>query len=58
MYQYLRNYRTGENRTDAIRRTSDGATVPYDAMNRDYIEYQAWLALGNTPAAAENGDPV
>lgn len=29
------------------------STVPDDPANRDWQEYQAWLALGNEPEAAE-----
>lgn len=34
--------------------TRDGvtSTVPNDVENRDWVAYQAWLALGNTPEAA------
>lgn len=35
-----------------ITRTIDGASIPPDQRNADFREYQAWLALGNTP------DPV
>jgi hypothetical protein len=30
-------------------RTADGASIPNDPANRDWIEYQNWLALGNVP---------
>ena len=36
-----------------IFRTSDGAIIPTDDTNTDYIEYKAWLAAGNTPEAAD-----
>lgn len=36
----------------SIVRDSDHASIPADPLNRDYQEYQAWLARGNhaTPA--------
>jgi hypothetical protein len=32
-----------------VRRTVDGACIPPDPMNVDYLEYVAWLFDGNTP---------
>ena len=37
---------------DTILRLSDNAFIPADPSNRDYREYQAWLAEGNTPDPA------
>ena len=33
-----------------IQRISDGAFIPPNVDNKDYREYQAWVAVGNTPA--------
>lgn len=33
--------------------TPDEAFIPSDANNPDWVAYQAWLALGNTPAPAD-----
>ena len=33
----------------AIIRTSDNARIPADPDNMDYVAYQAWLAVSNTP---------
>ncbi len=37
-----------------IIRKSDGASIPKDPDNRDYAEYLAWVAAGNTPDAADS----
>lgn len=36
-------------------RESDGAYIPKDITNRDYIEYLKWVDEGNVPA---RGDPI
>jgi hypothetical protein len=33
----------------AVIRTVDQAYIPNDPANRDWVEYQNWLALGNVP---------
>ena len=39
--------------TVAIRRLSDGASIPLAPDNTDYIAYLAWVAEGNTPLPAD-----
>lgn len=39
--------------TDSVLRLTDGATIPADPGNVDYLAYLDWLAEGNTPAPAE-----
>ncbi len=34
---------------NSIIRLADNASIPLDPANRDYAEYLAWLAAGNTP---------
>ena len=35
--------------TEAVRRNEDGACIPNDPANRDWVEYQAWLDAGGVP---------
>jgi len=53
-YKLVKNPIT--NKTDeTLQRTVDGVVsyIPYDPFNTDYQEYLAWVAAGNTAAAAD-----
>lgn len=43
----------GEPNSLVILRLSDKAHIPNDPSNRDWIAYQDWLSLGNTPESAD-----
>jgi hypothetical protein len=38
--------------TDIVIRTADQANIPNDPANRDWVEYQKWLADGGVPDPA------
>lgn len=47
-YQQLNDPLTGQISTTILRRI-DSAYIPDDPANRDRVEYNSWLAEGNTP---------
>lgn len=51
LYKYLKGP-SGADLTDVILRISDSANIPDDPLNRDWVEYQEWLAQDNTPDPA------
>jgi len=37
----------------SVWRLSDMSCIPFDPDNTDFVEYQKWLAAGNTPIPAD-----
>jgi hypothetical protein len=46
------NPQTGKS-VDSVFRTSDGASIPFDPANNDYVDYLKWLEEGNEPLPAD-----
>jgi hypothetical protein len=51
MYKLLKSKMT--NQINSVLRVEDGACIPFDTDNTDYIAYLKWLAEGNTPEPAD-----
>ena len=54
MYQQITPL-TGQE-AQCIKRIADNAFIPFDPANTDFQEYQRWLAEGNTPQPADQGE--
>ena len=53
IYKLVKDYSFGKNKVRGVLRGTDGAGIPIDEKNRDYIEYLKWVAEGNTAEAAD-----
>ena len=51
-YKKQKTVREGEVANNILR-IEDNAFIPFDSANKDYQEYLAWLAEGNTPQEAD-----
>ena len=56
MYKLIKNPRTGI--IDVVNFIGDGfqLSIPFDPANTDYQQYLKWLAEGNTPEPADEGE--
>jgi hypothetical protein len=54
MYKLVKDRITNETNMVSKQVENGMAYIPFDPANTDFIEYQKWLELGNTPLPAEN----
>jgi hypothetical protein len=54
MYKLIQNPMQTE--ANAVMRLSDNAQIPFAEGNTDYQAYLKWVAEGNTPAPADEGN--
>jgi hypothetical protein len=53
MYKLWKN---NEGNISSIIKTSDNTYIPFSAENADYQAYLKWVAEGNTPLPADEGN--
>ena len=51
-YKKQKTVREGET-SNSVLRIEDNAFIPFDSSNKDYQDYLAWVAEGNTPQEAD-----
>ena len=51
-YKKLKTAQGGDD-LENIKRIEDNAFIPFDPANKDYQDYLAWVAEGNTAEAAD-----
>ena len=56
MYKQVIDFLTGATSNGTILRLSDNTYIPFDPANTDYQEYLRWLAEGNQPEPADQGE--
>lgn len=49
----MAEYKLRADSENGVIRTADNANIPPDVNNKDWQEYQAWLAVPNTPDPAD-----
>ena len=55
MYKLIKNADI-THQINMVQRLSDNAFIPFDNNNVDYQQYLAWVAEGNTPEPADQGE--
>jgi hypothetical protein len=53
MYTLVKNETTNQITSVRIVDNDNVKAIPFDPDNTDFVEYQKWLAEGNTPLPAE-----
>ena len=57
MYKYIKDLTTQQNSTTVVRRTSDGAFIPFDPANTDYQAFLKYQAEGGKVYGADEEVP-